>query len=464
MKLLDEYSDVFAEPQGLPPTRGAEHQILLKPGSVPKHQFPYRTSHDHKDEIEKIVNELLQTGIIQHNKSPFVFPVILLKKKDGTWRMCVDYMYLNELTIKHDYPIPIIDELLDELCGSSVFSKIDLISGYFQILMKPEHRYLTDFRTHNGHYEFLVMPFGLCNAPATFQSLLNLVFKDCLRKFALVFFDDILVYNKTMESHLTHLQKVLSLLRKNSLFAKQSKCQFGVTNIEYLGHIISSEGVSTNPQKVESMVNWPTPKTVKQLRGFLGLTGYYRKFVQGYGIISKPLTSLLKKNQFKWSSEAKEAFIILKKAMSTAPVLALPDFTKPFVLETDASGYGVGAVLMQEGKPIAYMSKTLCPKNQALSVYEREFLAVLMAIQKWRNYLSGHKFIIRTDQQALKHLLDQRSISPVQQKWITKLLGLDYVIHYRKGTENRSADALSRVQDKAEDCLAITTMSLITLE
>ncbi|CAA0828550.1 Uncharacterized mitochondrial protein AtMg00860 [Striga hermonthica] len=204
------------------------------------------------------------------------------------------------------------------------------------------------------------------------------------------------------------MMSVLILLRKHKLYAKESKCSFGQTKVEYLGYIITKEGVSTDPSKVESMVKWPIPKTLKKLRGFLGLTGYYRKFVKNYGLVSKPLTNLLRKDGFKWSQEAEEAFHHLKQSMSTTPVLALPDFTLPFEIETDASGVGVGAVLMQKGRPIAYMSKALCARNQCLSIYEKEFLAVLMAIQRWRHYLQGHKFIIKTDQQALKHLLDQK--------------------------------------------------------
>ncbi|CAA0810113.1 Uncharacterized mitochondrial protein AtMg00850, partial [Striga hermonthica] len=225
--LIDNYADVFDEPPGLPPVRGIEHQITLKEASLPKHQHPYRVSHSQKNEIEKIVQELLSSGLIQPSNSPFASPVLLVRKKDSTWRMCVDYMYLNNLTIKHDFPIPIIDELLDELNGAQYFSKIDLRSGYFQILMRLEDRHLTAFNTHHGQFEFLVMPFGLCNAPATFQSLMNQVFQQQLRKTVLVFFDDILVYRKSWCEHLQHLEEVLQVLRNNKLYAKKGKCQFG---------------------------------------------------------------------------------------------------------------------------------------------------------------------------------------------------------------------------------------------
>ncbi|KAL0331636.1 UNVERIFIED_CONTAM: Transposon Ty3-G Gag-Pol polyprotein [Sesamum angustifolium] len=368
---------------------------------------PYRYSFAQKDEIEKIVKELLESGVIQPSQSSFGSPILLVKKKDGSWRMCIDYRYLNSLTIKHNFPIPVADELLDELHGARFFSKIDLRSGYFQIRMRQEDIPKTSFVTHQGHYEYLVMPFGLCNAPSTFQSLMNMVFSPYLRKFILVFFDDMLVYSKTWEEHLQQLQLTLEVLRKNQLFAKRSKYDFGKQSVEYLGHIISVNGVATDPSKVECMKSWPLPKDVKGLRGFLGLTGYYRKFLKDYGTISRPLTELLKKDGFLWMDSAPAAFERLKAAMVSAPVLALPDFAKPFVVETDACDKGIGAVLMQDHRPIAYLSKALGPKTQGLSVYEKEFLAILLA------------------------------------KWISKLLGLDYEVQYRKGCENKAADALS---------------------
>ncbi|KAJ4821432.1 polyprotein [Rhynchospora pubera] len=444
LPILQNYAQLFEEPTTLPPHRKIDHQIQLLPNAKPINLRPYRQSYYQKLEVEKIIEELLKNKFIQPSTSPFASPVILVKKKDNTWRLCVDYRQLNACTIKNRFPIPMIEDLLDELNGAKIFSKIDLRSGYYQIRMKPEDVQKTAFRTHEGHYEYTVMPFGLTNAPATFQALMNQVFKAYLRKFVLVFFDDILIYSPTMMEHVQHLAIVFELLKEHQLYAKRSKCAFGLQEIEYLGHVISQKGVATDPQKIIAMTEWPTPKNVRELRGFLGLTGYYRKFIQGYGVISKPLTEQLKKNAFSWNPMAEEAFNNLKTAMTQAPVLAMPDFTQPFIIEVDACDKGIGAVLMQGKRPIAFISKSLGIKSQGLSTYEKEFLALLTAINKWRHYLVGGLFIIRTDQISLKYLLEQRIHTTMQYKGLCKLLGLDYKIEYKKGIENVVADALSR--------------------
>jgi hypothetical protein len=265
----------------------------------------------------------------------------------------------------------------------------------------------TAFRTHQGHYEFLVMPFGLSNAPSTFQATMNLIFAPYLRQFVIVFFDDILVYSPTLESHLQHLEVVFQCLLENEFCLKQSKCSFVQTSIDYLGHIVSAKGVGPDPAKISAMLDWPQPKNVKQLRGFLGLTGFYRKFVQNYATLAAPLTALLKRDSFIWSESAQKAFDSLKVAMSEAPVLGLPNFVERFILETDASGSGMGVVLIQSNHPICYFGKQFCPRTLQASTYVRELCAITSAVKKWRTYLLGNTFTIYTDQRSLRELMTQ---------------------------------------------------------
>ncbi|GKA69210.1 putative mitochondrial protein [Tanacetum coccineum] len=437
----------------LPPQRSHDHQISLVPNTPPINIRPYRHPPNQKDVIKLMVKELLESRVIRTSQSPFSSHIVMVKKKDGSWRMCVDYRQLNKYTVKDKFPIPMIEELIDELNGSAVFSKLDLRSGYQQIRMSEADICKTTFRTHRGNYEFLVMPFGLTNAPLTFQSLMNTMFKPFLRKFMLVFFDDIMIYSKTKEEHCKHLAMVLQVMQNNTLFAKRSKCFFAVSQVEYLGHIISAQGVSTDPSKIKAMQKWPTPATLKQLRGFLGLTGYYRRFIKNYASISQPLTALLKKNAFKWNVAAELAYNQLKKAMIEAPMLALPNFDQEFVVETDANGTGIGNVLCKNGHPIAHLSKTLAAKHQSLSTYEKKILPVVAALDKWKGYLLDRHFKIITDHFSLKYLLNQKLTTPFQLKWLPKLLGYDYEISYKKGM----ADALSRVNQSGE-LLQITVL------
>jgi hypothetical protein len=311
--------------------------------------------------------------------------------------------------------------------------------------MVPSDEPKTALKIYHGHFQFRVMPFGLTNALATFQCLKNVVFGKYMRKFVLIFMDDILVYNPTFDDHIAHLQLVFQTLLDNQLYIKFNKCHFAHQQISYLGHIISQHGVATDPAKIEAMLNWPVPLNFTELRGFLGLTDYYRKFVPHYGALAKPLTNLLHNKQFTWSDSTQSAFDKLKTTMTTTPVLAFPDFTKEFVIETDACNSGIGAVLSHEGHPIVYFSKGLSATNKKLSTYEKEFLAVVMTVDKWRSYLHRNAFLIKTDHQSLTHLQDQTLSIDLQRKAMRKLAGLQFKFAYKKGSENKVVDALSRV-------------------
>ena len=318
-------------------------------------------------------------------------------------------------------------------------------AGYHHIRMVTRDEYKTAFKTHDGHYQFRVMPFGLTNAPATFQCLMNDILGPFLRKFVPVFLDDILIYGPSLESHLSHLNQVFDKLREHQLYLKHSKCSFAQSQLEYLGHIISAEGVATDSSKTSAMYNWPTPTNFTELRGFLGLTGYYRRFVKNYGLLAKPLTNLLKCKQFVWSTTAQKAFVSLKEAMVTTPVLGLPDFTSPFIVETDACDNGIGAVLIQHDKPLAFLSKALGPTHKHLFIYEKDFLALIMDMERWRPYLQLQEFLIRTDHKSLAYLTEQNLHSEMQRKAMTRMMGLQFKVVYRQGKENVVADALSRV-------------------
>ncbi|GJZ32684.1 putative reverse transcriptase domain-containing protein [Tanacetum coccineum] len=349
-------------------------------------------------ELADQLQELLEKGFIRPSSSPWGAPVLFVKKKDGTFRMCIDYHELNKLTIKNRYPLSRIDDLFDQLQGSSVYSKIDLRTGYHQLRIREEDIPITAFRTRYGHYEFQVMPFGLTNAPAVFMDLMNRVCKPYLDKFVIVFIDDILIYSKNKDEHKEHLKAILELLKKEKLYAKFSKCDFWLESVQFLGHVIDSKGVHVDPAKIEAIKNWATPTTPTEVRQFLGLAGYYRRFIEGFSLISKPLTKLTQKNKkYEWSEDEEEAFELLKQKLCCAPILALPEGSEDFVVYCDASLKGFGAVLMQREKVIAYASRQLRTHEENYTTHDLELGAVVFALRLWRHYLYGTKCVVYTD-------------------------------------------------------------------
>ncbi|GJY74551.1 putative reverse transcriptase domain-containing protein [Tanacetum coccineum] len=385
--IVQDFPEVFPEDlPGLPPTRQVEFQIDLVPGAAPVARAPYRLAPSEMKELSEQLKELSDKGFIRPSSSPWGAPVLFVKKKDGSFRMCIDYRELNKLTVKNRYPLPRIDDLFDQLQGSSVYSKIDLRSGYHQLRVREEDIPKTAFRTRYGHYEFQVMPFGLTNAPAVFMDLMNRVCKPYLDKFVIVFIDDILIYSKNKQEHEEHLKIILELLKKEELYAKFSKCEFWIPKVQFLGHVIDSEGIHVDPAKIESIKDWTSPKSPTEIRQFLGLAGYYRRFIEGFSKIAKPMTKLTqKKVKFEWGDKQEAAFQLLKQKLCSAPILALPEGSEDFIAYCDASKKGLGAVLMQREKVISYASRQLKIHEKNYTTHDLELGAVVFALKIWRN-------------------------------------------------------------------------------
>ncbi|KAI3683026.1 hypothetical protein L1987_83492 [Smallanthus sonchifolius] len=413
--IIRDFPEVFPEDlSGLPPVRQVEFRIDLVPGANP-------VARAEMQELASQLHELSDKGFIRPSHSPWGAPVLSVKKKDGSFRMCIDYRELNKLTIKNRYPLPRIDDLFDQLQGSTCFSKIDLRSGYHQLRVQEEDIPKSAFRTRYGHYEFMVMPFGLTNAPAVFMDLMNRVCKPYLDKFVIVFIDDILIYSKTKADHEQHLRLVLDLLRKEQLYAKFSKCEFWLKEVQFLGHIVNDKGIHVDPAKIEAVKNWNAPKTPTE------------------------------------GSKQEEAFQTLKQKLCNAPILTLPDGNDDLVVYCDASNQGLGCVLMQRGKVIAYASRQLKIHEKNYTTHDLELGAVVFALKIWRHYLYGTKCVVFTDHKSLQHIFNQKELNMRQRRWVKLLNDYDCEIRYHPGKANVVANALSRKDHVMLQCVRIQT-------
>uniref|UniRef100_A0A3B1JJS8 Gypsy retrotransposon integrase-like protein 1 n=1 Tax=Astyanax mexicanus TaxID=7994 RepID=A0A3B1JJS8_ASTMX len=464
--LLRQYSEVFSQGEGdIGCTTLIQHEIPLT-DDAPVRQRYRRLPPSQYEQVKAHIQDLLQREVVRVSCSPYSSPIVVVQKKDGTLRLCVDYRQLNAKTRKDAYPLPRIEESLDALAGAKLFSTLDLTSGYNQVPMAEEDKQKTAFCTPFGLFEFNRMPFGLCNAPSTFQRLMERVFGDERFQSLLLYLDDIVIFSSTFDSHLERLQMVLGRLQQHNLKLKLEKCNFFQNEVRYLGHVISASGVATDPDKITAVSEWKRPTTVKELRSFLGFASYYRRFVDKFAKYAAPLHQLvgaLQKTKSKpgvkflqghWSDKCEEAFNLLKDKLVTAPVLAYADFAKPFLLEVDASHMGLGAVLSQEqeGKrrPVAYASRGLHPTERNMSNYSSmklELLGLKWAVtEKFREYLLGAKFTVFTDNNPLSYLQTAK-LGAVEQRWASQLALFNFEVKYRPGSANRAADALSRQSD-----------------
>ncbi|WVZ63179.1 hypothetical protein U9M48_012833 [Paspalum notatum var. saurae] len=422
-------ADAFPEElPGMPPDREVEFVIELLPEMAPISKRPYRMPPNELAEMKKHLQELLEKGFIRSSSSPWGCPAIFVEKKDHSLRMCVYYRPLNAVTVKNKYPLPRIDILFDQLHGAKFFSKIDLRLGYHQIKIRAEDIPKTAFSTRYGLYEYTVMSFGLTSAPAYFMYLMNSIFFNELDVFVVIFIDDILIFSKTEEEHAEHLRIVLQKLRDHRLYANFGKCEFWLREISFLGHVLSEKGVAVDPSKVQEVLDWDRPQTVTEIRSFLGLAGYYRRFIDNFSKIAKPMTKLTKKNS----------------RLTCAPILTHPDITKSFDIYCDTCRTDLGCVLMQEGRVIAYASRQLKPAEEHYPTHDLELAAVVHALKIWRHYIMGNPCNIYTDHKSLKYIFTQSELNMRQRHWLELIKDYELEVQYHPGKANVVADALSR--------------------
>ena len=449
-----DFADVFEKKKAeiLPEHRPYDCAIELEDGTTPPFGPIYGLTETESKALYEYLQDNLQTGFIRHSTSPAGAPILFVKKKDGSLRLCVDYRGLNRITKKNRYPLPLIPSLLDQLRTAGRFSKIDLRGAYNLVRIKEGDEWKTAFRTRYGHFEYRVMPFGLTNAPAVFQHLMNDIFRDYLDQFVIIYLDDILIFSANPDAHDHHVRLVLQRLRQHGLYAKLEKCQFDADSVEFLGYIISTQGISMDPKKLETVLNWETPANVTDVQRFLGFANFYRRFIQNYSKITTPLTALTRKQRpFKWTPAAETAFTTLKSAFTSAPILMHPQLDRPFVVETDASDFALGAILSQEDNagilhPVAYHSRKFSAAEINYEIYDKELLAIIDSFQTWRQYLLGaqHQVIVYCDHKNLEYFMTTRVLNRRQARWSMFLSDFDFRITYRPGTAQGKPDALSR--------------------
>ncbi|CAA0824502.1 Uncharacterized mitochondrial protein AtMg00860, partial [Striga hermonthica] len=446
-----EYKYVFAwsykEMPGLDP-KVAVHNLSVRTGARPVKQAQRRFRPDLVPLIEVEVNKLIEVGFIREVKYPtWISSIVPVRKKNGQVRVCVDFRDLNEACPKDDFPLPITELMIDATMGHEALSFMDGSSGYNQIRMSPRDEELTAFRTPKGIYCYKVMPFGLKNAGATYQRAMQRIFDDMLHKsmFVIVFIDDILIYSKSQKEHEEHLRVVLETLRQEKLFAKFSKCEFWLQRVFFLGHVITQAGIEVDPSKVSAIQNWSTPRSPSEVRSFLSLAGYYRRFIEGFSKFALPLSQLTRKSvKFEWTDRCESSFQELKRRLIAAPVLTIPDPSRSFTIFSDASRQGLGCVLMQDGQVVAYASRQLKPHEQNYPTHDLELAAVVHALKIWRHYLYGGHCEIFTDHKSLQYIFTQKELNMRQRRWLELVKDYDCSIQYRLGKANVVADVLSR--------------------